>query len=380
MTNRRKLIIGAAGLVLTTFLLTSALFIFLFQSQLANVADTGKFLKVLSIIKSRYVEEIPIANLMSGAVKGLVEGLNDPHSVYMDAKIYKEFQIETEGSFGGVGIVIGLKEGKGLTVIAPIEGTPGERAGIKSGDVILQINGQDTKDMQQDEAVAKIRGPEGTQVSLTIRRDGEKELRNFTVTRANIQLKTVNAKMLDNGIGYIRISTFNESTSNDFVKAYNDLGKQGMKTLILDLRDNPGGLLNECIKVSRNFIPKGTIVSVAGRDGKMEVYTSDLEQVKYPMVVLVNGGSASASEIVAGAVQDTKAGTIIGTKTYGKGSVQTIFDLSDGTAVKLTIAKYFTPAGRSINGTGIEPDIAITNPEGKDLQLSKAIEILTNNQ
>lgn len=378
MTSRRKIIIGAVGLVLATFILTSALFIFLFQTQLASVSDTSKFIKVLAIIKARYVEDIPVARLMSGAVKGLVEGLDDPHSVYMDAKIYQEFQIETEGSFGGVGIVIGLKEGKGLVVIAPIEGTPGERAGIKSGDVILQIDGQDTKEMQQDEAVARIRGPKGTQVALTIRRDGERELRNFTLTRDNIQLKTVNAKMLDNGIGYIRITTFNESTGNDFNRVFGDLERQGMKALILDLRDNPGGLLHECIKVARNFIPKGTIVSVEGRGGKTEVYTSDLEQVKYPMAVLVNGGSASASEIVAGAVQDTKVGTLIGTKTYGKGSVQTIFDLYDGTAVKLTIAKYLTPAGRYINSKGIEPDIAVANPEGKDMQLPKAIELLTN--
>lgn len=377
MTSRRKIIMGAVGLVVATFLVTSSLFVFLFQTQLASVSDTSKLVKVMAIIKARYVEDVAVGNLMSGAVKGLVEGLNDPHSVYMDAKIYKEFQIETEGAFGGVGIVIGLKEGKALTVIAPIEGTPGERAGIKSGDVIMQIDGQDTKNMNQDEAVSRIRGPEGTQVSLMIRRDGEKELRNFTLTRANIQLKTVNAKMLDNGIGYIRISTFNESTGNDFNKAFTDLGKQGMKALVLDLRDNPGGLLNECVKVARNFVPQGTIVSVVGRDGKSEVHTSDLAQAKYPMAVLVNGGSASASEIVAGAVQDTKIGTLIGTKTYGKGSVQTIYDLHDGTAVKLTIAKYLTPAGRSINGKGIEPDIMITDQEGKDQQLAKAVEILT---
>ncbi|MEM5769501.1 MAG: S41 family peptidase, partial [Bacillota bacterium] len=188
----------------------------------------------------------------------------------------------------------------------------------------------------------------------------------------------VKAQMLDNGVGYIRISTFNEATGNDFTKAYNELGKQGMKALILDLRDNPGGLLNECVKVARNIVPKGTIVSVVGRNGRTEVHTSDLEQARYPLAVLINGGSASASEIVAGAVQDTGVGTLIGTKTYGKGSVQTIFDLHDGTAVKLTIAKYLTPAGRSINNVGIEPDVVLTNPEGKDLQLAKAIEILAN--
>jgi carboxyl-terminal processing protease len=376
LTNRRKIIFGAVALVLVTFLMTSSLFIYMFQVQSTSLSDASKLIKVLAIIKSRYVEEVPVSNLMSGAVKGLVSGLNDPHSVYMDAKVYKEFQIETEGSFGGVGIVIGMKEGKGLTVVAPIEGTPGERAGIKSGDLIIKIDGHNTKDMNQEEAVNNIRGPEGSQVTLAIKREGESELKDYVLIRANIQLKTVSGKMLENGVGYIRIAMFNETTSPDFNKVFQDLANQGMKVIILDLRDNPGGLLDECVKVARQLVPKGPIVSVVGRDGKSEVHSSYLEQVKYPLAVLVNGGSASASEIVAGAVQDTKSGTLIGSKTYGKGSVQTIFALNDGTAVKLTIAKYLTPGGRSINGKGVEPDIEVVNPEGKDLQLQKALEIV----
>jgi carboxyl-terminal processing protease len=376
LTNRRKIIFGAVALVLVTFLLTASLFIYMFQVQSTSLSDASKLIKVLAIIKARYVEEVPVSNLMSGAVKGLVSGLNDPHSVYMDAQVYKEFQIETEGSFGGVGIVIGTKEGKGLTVVAPIEGTPGERAGIKSGDLIIKIDGYNTKDMNQEEAVNKIRGPEGSQVILAIKREGERELKDYILTRANIQLKTVSGKMLENGVGYIRIAMFNETTSADFTKVFQDLANQGMKVIILDLRDNPGGLLDECVKVARHLVPKGPIVSVVGRDGKSEVHSSYLEQIKYPLAVLVNGGSASASEIVAGAVQDTKSGTLIGSKTYGKGSVQTIFALNDGTAVKLTIAKYLTPGGRSINGKGVEPDIEVVNPEGKDLQLQKALEIV----
>jgi carboxyl-terminal processing protease len=249
---------------------------------------------------------------------------------------------------------------------------------MKSDDSIILIDGQETKSMNQEEAANKIRGPEGSQVVLTIRRGDEKELREFVLTRANIRPKTVKSNMMDNGIGYIRVATFNETTSADFQKAFKDLESQGMKALVLDLRDNPGGLLDECVKVARNFVPKGPIVSVVARDGKMEVHSSYLDQPQYALVVLVNGGSASASEIVAGAVQDTKIGTLIGTKTYGKGSVQTIFPLNDGAAIKLTIAKYLTPAGRSINGTGIEPDITITNTSDKDMQLEKAVELLTS--
>lgn len=376
MTSQRKIWLGAAALVVATFLLTSSLFLYVLQTQLTDVSDAVRFIRVIDLVRARYVEEVPLANLMTGAIKGLVAGLNDPHSIYMDAKLYKEFQIDTEGSFGGVGIVIGTKEGKGLIVVAPIEGTPGERAGMKSDDRIILIDGQETKNMNQEEAATKIRGPEGTQVVLTIRRGDEKELKEFALTRANIRPKTVKSNMMDGGIGYIRVATFNETTSADFQKAFKDLAGQGMKALVLDLRDNPGGLLDECVKVARNFIPKGTIVSVIGRDGKMEVHSSYLENANYPLAVLVNGGSASASEIVAGAVQDTKIGTLIGTKTYGKGSVQTIFPLADGAAIKLTIAKYLTPSGRSINGIGIEPDIAVPVVNGKDVQLEKAIEVL----
>ncbi|HWQ62700.1 MAG TPA: S41 family peptidase, partial [Negativicutes bacterium] len=272
----------------------------------------------------------------------------------------------------------------------PIEGTPGDKAGIKSGDQIVKIDGQDTKDMALDEAVSKIRGPEGTQVTLTIRRG--QESKDYALTRSNIQLKTVSGKMLPDNIAYIRISMFNEQTGADFARKYQELEQEGLKGIILDLRDNPGGLLSESVKVAGKLVPKGPVVSVVQRSGKREVYSSDLDVVKYPLVVLVNGGSASASEIVSGAVQDTGAGTIVGVKTFGKGSVQAVLNpfgvgllnVGDGTAVKLTIAKYYTPSGRSINGTGIEPDVKVEQPENKDIpkenakdvQLDKAIEVL----
>ncbi|MBP2640582.1 MAG: ctpB 1 [Firmicutes bacterium] len=378
LTSRRKLILGSVFLVLATFILTSGAFIYLLGLKSPDAAGAVKLFRAMQLVKTRYVEEVPVDTLMAGAIKGMVTSLGDPHSVYMDANMYKEFMIQTEGSFGGVGIVIGVKD-KILTVIAPVEGTPGEKAGIKSGDQIVKIDGQETKNMALDEAVGKIRGPEGTQVVLTILRPGS-EPKDYPVTRSNIQIKTVAGKMLEDQIGYIRISMFNENTGNDFTRKYQELEQAGMKALVLDMRDNPGGLLEESVKVAGKLVPKGPIVSVVTRDGKRDVHSSTLEKVPYPAVVLVNGGSASASEIVAGAVQDTGSGTLVGVKTFGKGSVQTLLRLDMQTAIKLTIAKYYTPSDRSINGTGIMPDVVVEMPAspaaGQDVQLDKAIEII----
>ena len=377
--SRRKIILGAVALVMATVVLTTSAFIYFLHVYAGDAASTLRLFRAMQIIQSRYVENTSADTLLTGAIKGMVSSLGDPHSIYMDPKMFKDFMVETEGSFGGVGIVLGVKE-KVLTVVSPIEGTPGEKAGIKSGDSIIKINGQDTKVMALDEAVSKIRGPEGTQVTLTILRG--QDVRDYTLTRSNIQIKTVSGKMLPDRIGYLRISMFNEQTNNEFVKKYQELEKEGMQAIILDLRDNPGGLLDECVKVANKFVPKGPVVSVVTRDGRRDTSTSTLEAVKYPCVVLVNGGSASASEIVAGAIQDTGAGTLVGTKTFGKGSVQTIMRLDGGAAIKLTIAKYYTPGGRSINGVGIEPDVKVELPEkleGKemqDTQLDKALEIM----
>jgi carboxyl-terminal processing protease len=377
LANRRT-ILGAAVLVAATFILTSGFYFYLLQNLTGDAVDTIKLFRVVQQVKARYVEDVPVETMMNGAIKGAVNSLGDPHSIYMDQKMFREFMIETEGSFSGVGIVLGVKD-KVLTVVAPIEGTPGDTAGIKSGDQIIKIDGKDSKDMALDEAVSKIRGPQGTQVTLTIRRG--QEVKDYVLTRSNIQLKTVTGKMLEGNIAYIRLSMFNEHTGADFAQKYQELEKAGMKGLILDLRDNPGGLLTESVKVAGKLVPKGPIVSVVQRDGTRETSSSSLETLKYPLAVLVNGGSASASEIVAGAVQDTGAGTLIGVKTFGKGSVQTVMNLGDGSAVKLTIAKYYTPKDRSINGTGIEPDVKVEMTENKDLvgqdvQLDKAIETI----
>ena len=377
MSNRRKLklVLGAVLLVVFTFVATSSAFFYFLRIGPGDAISTLKFFRAVQIVKSRYVEDVPTETLMMGAIKGMVSALGDPHSVYMDGKMFKEFMIETEGSFGGVGIVIGVKD-KVLTVVAPIEGTPGEKSGIKGGDQILKIDGQETKELALDEAVNKIRGKEGTQVTLTVK-SVSGEVKDVVLTRSNIQIKTVSGKMLQGNIGYIRISMFNENTGNDFISKFTELEKSGMKGLVLDLRDNPGGLLEECVKVAGKLVPKGPIVSVVTRDGTREVHESKLEAPQYPLVVLVNGGSASASEIVSGAVQDTGVGQLVGTKTYGKGSVQTLVRLDTSTAIKLTIAKYLTPNDRSINGIGIEPDVKVENTQpGQDLQLQTALDIV----
>lgn len=352
---------------------------YLAQMDGKDLAATVKLFRVAQVAKVGYVGDVSTETIMTGGIKGAMNALGDPYSQYMDAETYKDFMRMAKGSFGGVGLVLGSKE-NGITVVAPIEGTPGDKAGIQSGDQIIKIDSKDTKDLTLEQAVNMIRGPEGSEVTLTISRTGE-EIRDYNLVRSNIEIKTVNGKMLDNGIGYVRLSMFNEHTGDDFSKKIQDLAEQGMKGVILDLRNNPGGLLSESIKVANHFVPEGPIVSVVRKDGTKKIHFSDPEMTKYPVVILVNGGSASASEIVAGAVQDTGVGTLIGTKTFGKGTVQITMPLGDDSAVKLTVAKYFTPSDRSIHGIGLEPDIIVEMPDfkenKKDLQLEKAIEVLT---
>ena len=343
-----------------------------------ELAATLKLFRAIQVVKGQYVGTAEGPLLMTGSLKGMVNSLGDPYSVYLDPKMYSELMLETKGSFGGVGIVLGVKD-KQLTVVAPIEGTPAETAGILSGDLIVKIDGQDTKDMALDEAVGKIRGKEGSKVTLTIQRTGQ-EAEEYSLTRATIVLKSVSGKILENGIGYIRLSMFSETTGNDFTQKMSELTEQGMTSLILDLRNNPGGLIGESVKVARLLVPQGPIVSVIGKDGERETSQSYLEKTPLPLVVLINGGSASASEIVAVAIQDTGAGKLIGVKTFGKGSVQRIIPLDKDSAVKITIAEYHTPKDRSIHGKGIEPDIVVEMPKDKDAksdpQLDKAIEVL----
>lgn len=352
--------------------------LYLSQMEPAELAATLKLFRASQVVKAQYVGNADGKNMMTGAVKGLVNSLGDPYSVYMDPKMYRDILMETKGSFGGVGIVLGVKD-KLLTVVAPIEGTPAETAGILSGDRILRIDDTDTKDMPIDEAVSLIRGPEGSKVRLLIQRTGQ-EPREIPLTRATIVLKSVSGKLQEDGIGYIRLSMFSETTGQDFANKLQELREQGMQALILDLRNNPGGLIGESVKVAELLVPKGPIVSVISKDGSRETYASTLETPPGPLVVLINGGSASASEIVAGAVQDTGAGLLVGAKTFGKGSVQRLVPLDNDSAVKVTIAQYHTPKDRSIHGTGIEPNVSVEMPaesdSKQDPQLDKAIEVI----
>lgn len=318
------------------------------------------FAEALTLVKKNYVEEVDEKELIYGAIRGMLNSL-DPHSSFMSPEIFKEVQIDTKGEFTGLGIQIGIKDNV-LTVIAPIEDTPAYKAGIKAGDKIIKINGESTKGMSLYDAVTKLRGPKGTSVTITIVRKGLEEPKDITIVRDVIKIKSVKSKIVDDGIGYIKVTQFQESTASELSKALKRLEKEKINALILDLRNNPGGLLKGSIDVVSQFLPsRKLVVYIKGRSGeKAEFYTnSDKPFYDYPMIVLVNEGSASASEIVAGALQDWGRAVILGTETFGKGSVQTVFPLNDGSGLRLTTARYYTPKGKSIQTTGIKPDIIV---------------------
>jgi carboxyl-terminal processing protease len=321
------------------------------------------FTNVLAIVQKNYVEEVGTQKLMEGAINGMLNAL-DPHSAYLTPDLYKELQVDTEGSFGGLGIEITLRDGV-LTVVSPIEDTPAARAGIKAGDQIIKIEGELTKDMSLVEAVKKMRGPKGSKVQISIRREGVPRLLDLTLTREVIKVQSVKARTLEKGYGYIRLAQFQDRTSTDLEAALHRLVQENGKLegLVLDLRNNPGGLLNQAVKVSDLFLDSGLIVYTEGRldNQKQKYFAHPGGYTDVPMVVLVNGGSASASEIVAGALQDHGRAVVLGTQTFGKGSVQTILPLENGAALRLTTAMYYTPSGRSIQVTGISPDITLDN-------------------
>lgn len=354
--------------------------------QLASARENGTyeqlkiFGSVLDLVQRNYVEEIPPQKLIYGAVQGMLKSL-DPHSSFMKPEDYKELQIETKGSFTGIGIEISLKDGI-LTVVSPIEGTPAYKAGLKANDKIFKIEDKTTKNMTLIEAVKLLRGAKGTDVTISIYREGWRRLKDITLTRDVIPIKSVRSRMLEDGYGYIRISNFQNKTTFELKKALRELEKgKGLKGLVLDLRNNPGGLLDQAVKVADVFLKKGLIVYTDGRieEQKMRFEAhQDKHSHDYPIAVLVNEGSASASEIVAGALQDHKRAIILGIQTFGKGSVQTIIPLEDGSAVRLTTARYYTPNGRSIQAKGIEPDIEIPYmPLKKTKEKDKIFHFLT---
>jgi len=346
------------------------------------------FTEVVELVKKNYVEEVTIDQLISGAVEGMLHSL-DPHSAYLSPDMYRELQVETKGTFGGLGIEISIKEGI-LTVIAPIEDTPADQAGVQAGDKIVRIDGESTKGLSLLECVKRLRGPRGTEVTITILREGLTKPKDFTIVRDIIEIKSVKYKTMEKGYGWLRISQYQEQTATELQKAVHSLEQEnpeGLKGLILDLRNNPGGLLDQAVKVADFFLDEGVIVSIKGR-GDEEKMTFNAHKrgtlPAWPMVVLVNHGSASASEIVAGALQDYGRAVVMGSKTFGKGSVQTIIPLEDGSGLRLTTAQYYTPKGRTIHEKGIEPDIALVGVEGtagetkkevaEDPQLTRALE------
>ncbi|MFH1062939.1 MAG: S41 family peptidase [Candidatus Omnitrophota bacterium] len=335
------------------------------------------FSDAISAIQHDYVDTVLPKEIIYGALKGMLASL-DPYSQFMDPDTFKELQVETEGEFGGLGIEITLRDNL-LTIITPLDGTPADLAGLKPMDRIVKIEDTITKDITLTEAVKLMRGKPGTDVTLTIMRDNEDKLLDFTITRDIIQIKAVrNSRILEDNIGYIKLTDFSEKTKSDLDEALKQLEKEGMDSLIFDLRNNPGGLLISSVETASEFLPTGElIVSTKGREQGQNSEFRATGKSRYkdiPLIVMVNSGSASASEIVAGAIQDHKRGIILGTTSFGKGSVQTVIPLRDGSALRLTTAKYYTPSGRTISDKGIFPDVTVEFeqvPEKKIEQVKK---------
>ena len=336
-------------------------FSFAREPQQTRLKAYEKFVKVVNMIEAYYVDDINTTTIINKALKGLLPEL-DAHSSYLDKKAYKELKISTTGEFGGLGIVVGMRNGV-LTIISPIDDTPAYKAGLKAGDIILKINDKATIDMSLDEAVNLMRGKPGTKITLTIVRKGQKPFK-VTITRAIIKVKSVKAKDLENypEIKYVRISSFDKNVVSSLKKVLANLSKENKKGIIIDLRNNPGGLLNQAVGTLDLFIDKGVLVSQKGRvkSENETYYAHSMGTYKnIPIVVLVNGGSASASEIVSGGLQDHKRAVIVGEKTFGKGSVQAILPVNKDEAIRLTVARYYLPSGRTIQAKGVTPDIIV---------------------
>ncbi len=343
--------------------------------------ELNVFADVFSLIQTSYVDDVSAQHLAEGAMSGMLKIL-DPYSQFLDSRAYQELKSETQGEFTGIGLEVSIK-GDILHVISPLDDSPADQAGLKPGDVILKIDERIAKDMTLNDAVRKMRGKPGTVLRLIVQREGETRPLEFSVTRQVVKVRGVReAKLLTNGIGYIRISEFQEQTAHDFLQAIESLKSQKMKGLIVDVRNNPGGLLDAAVEVAENFIPeKKVIVATQGRlrqkNIKFVSHNKTPLQIR-PFYLLVNKGSASGSEILAGAVQDYGIGVVLGTKTYGKGCIQTLTPLSDGSAVRITTSRYYTPNGRLIHEIGILPDVVVANDakDGKDLQLERALELM----
>ncbi len=375
MSERRRVLVGVLGVLLILAVLAGG---FVTGALITDYNNLGTLTRVISLVDRYYLERANTAEMVNGAIKGVVESLGDPYSVYMPPKMYKEVREQVHGSFGGIGILVG-KEKEHLTVVKPIKDTPAYKAGLKAGDLIFKIDGKSTEGMEMDTAVNLMRGRVGTTVTLTVYRKSDKKMHDYKITREIIKVPTVEGKILEGTkIAYITIVQFTSNTDAELGKTLDELEISKQKGIILDLRGNPGGELEAAVRVADYFVPKGPIVYIDYRNEEEELYEADNNFLNLPLVVLVDSHSASASEIVAGAIKDTKAGTLVGTKTFGKGVVQSLYELQNNAGLKLTTGKYLTPLKHDINKKGIEPDIKLEQPDNveKDVQLEKAVEIL----
>lgn len=349
----------------------------LFWYYTGRPSSMFEFFRTLEIIESHYAENVDKNAIFDGALQGMVSTLGDKHSTYLGGDLYKDFSAQMSGTYAGIGVYIASTD-DGILIAGVMEGSPAEEAGLQRGDILVSIDGTSVEGYQLEDVSKHIRGPVDTSVDLVVRRNGEEQ--SFTVQRRQIHVPTVAGKMVDGtDVGYIRIAVFSDGTADDFTKEFTKLREQGMKKLILDLRDNPGGIVEQAVGVASNFVPPNSnIVSYTEQDGKLDQYTAQGTDDPIPIVVLVNENSASASEIVAGAVQDMKLGSVVGVKTYGKGTVQGVFPVDSSSAVKVTVAKYRTTNGREIDGVGIEPDVVVplTPSDPEDSQFEKALEII----
>lgn len=398
--SKWKRITGIVALVVATNLITLVLAnyisfslpngkVLVSRKTYENIIDFEKLYTIKDKLEKYYLGEIDTNKLVDGAAAGMTEALGDPYTTYMNAEEFKDFYSQTEGNYVGLGIQVGVKDDK-IVVVATFENSPAEKVGILSGDVIESVNGTNVEGKDLEKAVATMKGEKGEAVELTLSRENKGSF-DVKAVRDEIEMVTIKKEMIDSQVGYIQVTMFDENTSSNFQNAIKDLKSQGMKSLIVDLRDNPGGLLDQTVNMCSQFIPKNeNIVYTEDKYGNRKDYDSIGGIAEgLPLTVLINGGSASASEIFTGAIKDYKLGTLIGTKTFGKGVVQTTFyrerdGFSDGTALKVTISKYYTPNGQNIHGIGIEPDIAVEYPEelkGKtydksvDPQFQKALEV-----
>lgn len=397
MKNRTRILLIAL-LVITSMIFSSVLTLFVQfsvgarsvvpEEEIARLREIeARYQKVeqlKSFIDSNYYLPTKDVDFQEGLIDGLFSALDDPYSVYFNKDEFKSFNESSAGSFGGIGIVIEPGKDNLITVVSPIEDTPGERAGIQTGDKILKVDGIEVFADKTEAAIKRMKGKPGTEVTLTIYR-ADQEPFDLKITRAMIVIKAVKSRILTEAgnLGYLRITSFDEKVFEEFKTHYQELKAKGATGLIIDLRNNPGGSLQQCVELSDYILGEQLIVYTKDNSGKEERFNSDKAKIDLPIAVLVNKGSASASEILTGAIKDGKAGTIIGTTTFGKGLVQTVRDLKDGDGIKLTIAQYFTPSGAYIHGVGIEPNIVVEQPEKvdpaddkTDLQLQKAIEVL----